>query len=90
MPRFRKKPIEIEAEQYLGPNLVSRGQNLPNSPFGVLWAEMWDGAKLCPYIVTIHGQKTFIECGDWIITEPDGVHHYPCKPDIFKDTYDPL
>jgi len=27
--------------------------------------------------------------GDWIITGVRG-EHYPCKPDIFKETYDVL
>lgn len=31
---------------------------------------------------------TTVAPGDWIITEPDGIHHYPCKPDIFENTYE--
>jgi len=27
--------------------------------------------------------------GDWIITDADG-RHYPCKPDIFAQTYEPV
>ena len=34
-----------------------------------------DGHNVCP--------------GDWIITGVKG-EHYPCKPDIFAATYDPL
>ena len=41
-------------------------------------------------VTTIHGQRTKVIIGDWIITEPDGVHHYPCKPDIFEQTYEPV
>ena len=41
------------------------------------------------YVVTIHNQKAYLADGDWIIVEPDGVHHYPCKPDIFAATYEP-
>lgn len=40
------------------------------------------------HVVTIHGQKTKIVDGDWILPEPDGVHFYPCKPDIFAATYE--
>ena len=39
-------------------------------------------------VTTIHGQKTAVIEGDWIITEPNGVNHYPCKPDIFRETYE--
>ena len=28
--------------------------------------------------------------GDWIITEPSGIGHYPCKPDVFALKYEPL
>lgn len=43
-----------------------------------------------PHLHTIHeGQKVSLEVGDWILPEPDGVHFYPCKPDIFAATYEP-
>jgi hypothetical protein len=42
------------------------------------------------YVVTIHGQRAVVADGDWIITEPDMIHHYPCKPEIFEATYDPV
>jgi hypothetical protein len=42
-----------------------------------------------PYIETIHhGQRVTVEEGDYIIPEPDGIHFYPCKPDIFDQTYE--
>jgi hypothetical protein len=28
--------------------------------------------------------------GDWIITELDGGHYYPCHPDVFAATYEPV
>lgn len=39
-------------------------------------------------IETLEGTMT-AEPGDWIIT---GIHgeQYPCKPDIFKETYEPF
>ena len=40
------------------------------------------------YVITIHEQRAYLLDGDWIITEPDGSHHYPCKPDIFEATYE--
>lgn len=39
------------------------------------------------FVITIHGQGTVVAPGDWIITEPDGEHHYPCKPDVFEARY---
>lgn len=41
-------------------------------------------------VTTIHGQETKVVIDDWIVTEPDGKHHYPIKPDIFDEMYSPL
>lgn len=73
--KFRKKPVIVEATQLEHP---------ATAPFGVQVGEngeMW--------VITIHGQKTPVVVGDWIITEPDGWHHYPCKPEIFAASYEP-
>jgi hypothetical protein len=80
MPKFRKKPVVIEAEQF--------HESTSPLPFATksaccLGPDGW-------YVITIHGQETKIVDGDWIIPEPDGVHFYPCKPDIFEATYDPV
>lgn len=76
MPKFRKKPIVIEAEQFIGQKDYPSGicycsNNLPK-----------------PHIHTlegIHEVKRF----DWIITGVQG-ERYPCKPDIFDATYEPV
>ncbi len=77
--RFKSKQIEIEANQFL-----KRGE----CPLGVMTAE--DGLH---YTITIHGQKTEVVPGDWIILENppgDGTRAYPCKPDIFARRYEPV
>ena len=51
--------------------------------------------KLCGKVMCNHGWIDTLEgghivCpGDWIITGVQG-EHYPCKPDIFEQTYDPI
>jgi len=76
MAKFRKKPVVIEAVQFDG--------NPAHDPSGV-WRREEDGS---PYVVTIHDQRCYLAPGDWIVPEPDGVHYYPVKPDIFAATYD--
>lgn len=77
--KFRKKPIVIEATQYTHPGCECRGVEYePETDF-----------TSRPFVTTVHLQKCYIEPGDWIIPEPDGVHYYPCKPDIFAATYEP-
>lgn len=82
MGKFRKKPIVIEAEQY--------APNMEVLPKGV--TEESTGSDLTghisAYVITIHLQKCYIQPGDWIIPEPDGIHYYPVKPDIFAATYE--
>lgn len=74
--RFVKKPVEIEAVQFDG---------VPaHDPPGVFRRE----SDLSPYVVTIHEQRVYLWPGDWIIPEPDGVHYYPVKPDVFAQMYE--
>lgn len=72
MPKFRKKPVVIEAVQYLGNNLLS----------GVCEC----AAAGIPHCHTLEGTLK-ISLGDWIITGIQG-ERYPCKPDIFEATYE--
>lgn len=85
MPRFRKKPVVVDAEQWSGPGLLVRGVErewVPTAP------DQERGYYLY-YVVTAHGQKTPVAPMDWVIAEPDGRGYYPCKPDIFAATYEP-
>ena len=76
MPKFRKKPVIIEAEQYDGLK-VTKG----------VCHDCADRS----HVHTIHDhQIVFLEVGDWVIPEPNGVNFYPCKPDIFAATYEPV
>jgi len=47
--------------------------------------------KLDPNIITSEGTMA-VNVGDWIIKEPFDKERqfYPCKPDIFAQTYDPV
>lgn len=82
MPKYRKKPVVIEARQFDGslesaqPILEWIGDARP--------AEYEDGHML---IKTLEGEHR-ADPGDWIIRGVQG-EFYPCKPDIFTATYDP-
>ena len=81
MAKFAKRPIVIEAEQYNG-RLV---RGMCNS------LSCYTSGNNEPHVHTIHaGQIVNLEVGDWIIPEPDGMHFYPVKPDIFAATYEPV
>lgn len=103
--KYRKKPVVVEATQWfkngdhpqdfsehgrggLTEGAVVRYFRHPNIPGNTVcskcsktmhehgWIDtLEDGHNVCP--------------GDWIITGIQG-EHYPCKPDIFEATYEPV
>ncbi len=85
MARYRKRPVIVEAEQWFP------GKEVP----GVTEVVYCDDNNVrhsagYGHCVTIHGQVTRVDPGDFMITEPDGKHHYPCKPEIFEASYEPV
>ena len=88
--KYRKKPIIIEAVQWTGLNLEEIksfvGESLKYDIIDIAWVV----GKSAPYvnmvIKTLEGDHTCTK-GDYIIK---GVHgeFYPCKPDIFEETYE--
>lgn len=84
MSKFRKKPVVIEARQFGGVLDASVatwcGGTIQESPVGIT------GGILC--IPTLEGTMT-ATVGDWIIRGVKG-EFYPCKPDIFAATYEPV
>lgn len=88
--RYRKKPVVIEAVRWFGHG--DHGLVTPwVHPSGVDASRGVCG--YCPAPMGVHGWvDTFegghIVCpGDWIIRGVKG-EHYPCKPDIFEQTYE--
>jgi hypothetical protein len=80
MPKFRKKPVVIEAVEFNGSNhqeviVFSNGNAMQLT--GMQHVE----------IPTLEGTMR-ADKGDWIIKGVNG-EFYPCKPDIFEKTYEP-
>jgi len=84
--KVRKKPITVNAIQFDGKNstaVEAWGVGLHGKiPFGVINA----GQKLV--IPTLEGEM-IADAGDWIICGIKG-EFYPCKPDVFFDSYEIL
>lgn len=80
MAKYRKRPVVIEAVQFTGVPVRGVCER----------AECYLNTSDVPHVHTVHGnQRINVKIGDWIIPEPDGVHFYPVKPDIFEATYEP-
>lgn len=83
MAAYRKKPVEIWAEQFHpdkkpwphGVEAIGRVPVDPTSRTGFR-------------IQTLEGWMV-VSIGDWII-EGVKAERYPCKPDIFEMTYEPV
>ncbi|WP_202881062.1 hypothetical protein [Sinorhizobium medicae] len=86
MQKFRKKPVVIEAIRYTGVNvpLLAKYEQFVGQTLEVRDRDN----VLCLVIPTLEGEIT-ASPGDWIIKGVQG-EFYPCKPDIFAATYDPV
>ena len=90
MPKYRKKPVEIEAVCFNGNN-TDEIINFCNKAEECAIAYSSDPAdigrvKKWIIIKTLEGNMKADE-GDFIIKGVNG-EFYPCKPDIFEKTYD--
>ena len=81
--KFRKKPVVVDAERYCS--------------YGTLDSMLTSSATCGTFQYTEEGTllintlKGVMEArdGDWIIKGVNG-EFYPCKPDIFAKTYEPV
>jgi hypothetical protein len=84
MPKFRKKPVVIEAIQWDG-NAATANRFLGEA-YGTDWEYAVHSNNIL--IPTLEGLMLG-NVGDWIIKGIKG-EFYPCKPDIFAATYEPV
>jgi len=82
---YRKKPVVIQAVQWLGRNYEEMDEFL-GGQFG--YQERFDGSDKADVVIATMEGTMRGEPGDWIIKGVKG-EFYPCKPDIFEATYEP-
>ena len=81
--KYRKKPVVIEAVRWLGNNHAEICEFFGDD-FEPLEIRGNEGV----YITTLEGVLR-ASVGDYIIKGVNG-EFYPCKPDIFAKTYEPV
>lgn len=89
MPKFRKKPVEIEAMQLTADSYIAVVDWLNRhaaAANGILYKEKASEASSFIIIHTLEGDHK-AQIGDWVIKGIKG-EFYPCKPDIFEATYE--
>lgn len=90
--KYRKKPVIIDAIQWTGYNPNEIKMFIGDAGEVFIHDAAWLAGVAPPKVeITIHtleGDMT-ASVGDYII---NGVHgeFYPCKPDIFEETYEPV
>jgi hypothetical protein len=90
MAKYRKKPVVIEAIRWTGTNWdeVCEFLNVPQNGRGDVETLKHDPSRMPVIIHTLEGDMR-AELGDYIIKGVKG-EFYPCKPDIFEQTYEPV
>ncbi|MBQ1122634.1 hypothetical protein [Streptomyces sp. B15] len=98
MPKFRKRPVEIDAHQWFrnGDHPADGPADGEGDVVRYFRHPKYRGTEthdLCGRVWHEHGWIDTLEgghtvCpGDWILTGVQG-ERYPCKPDIFEATYE--
>lgn len=87
MPKYRKKPVIIEAVQWDPDDMEVVGSVIGSMMVNGLDASIGNDDKNL-LINTLEGTMSASR-GDWIIKGVAG-EFYPCKPDIFEATYEKM
>jgi hypothetical protein len=86
MSRYRKKPVVVDAWQWLGTTFEDAKQFVEKTslhiPITISSRKGVTGMLISTFEGNMIAQK-----GDWIIKGVKG-EVYPCKPDIFEQTYE--
>ena len=87
--RYRKKPVIVDAVVWNG----KFNKGIENFAWLITPQDRQKVCEQCGYLISEHGRIETLEghhivCpGDWLITGVKG-ERYPCKPDIFDQTYE--
>lgn len=83
--KFQKRPVVIDAVQWF-----KHGDHPAVEQYGQGIIDQYPAYAQCGTIKTLednHYTRHHVVPGDWIITGVKG-EQYPCKPDVFEQTYE--
>jgi hypothetical protein len=83
--RFRKKPLEVDAEQFT----EEKKNRVFNWMDGNRYPD-FEGNDPIIRFTTIHGDEAVARIGDWVVKDSEPGTYYPVKNDVFAKTYDPV
>jgi hypothetical protein len=85
--KYRKKPVVIEAVQHFN-NMGTVTAEIPSWLIDACMQGIVKAVGPDTFIHTLEGDMK-VNDGDWIIRGVKG-ELYPCKPEIFAATYEPV
>jgi len=84
--KYRKKPVVVDAIQWTGKNTSAVRRFCPAT------VRVYDGRKISYLLIPALSGRHVVRKNDWIIRSAKGklspCKFYPCKPDIFEQTYE--
>jgi len=92
MPKFRRKPVIVEAIRWFPHNYDEIVQPYPDAddhcgrPCNMCGQDMHDHGWI---VDTVNNNKFLVCPGNWVVADANG-EHYPMSPDKFAEMYDPL
>jgi hypothetical protein len=89
MQKFTKKPVTVEAFQITKEMILNDSfpvEGVIKLAFKNSHPERKELYDYRYYIETLEGDMN-VQVGDWVIKGVEG-EYYPCKPDIFEQTYE--
>lgn len=83
MPKYKKRPVIVDAEQWDGTEWQAKELGLYN------WLPYADGKPFITAELNIPGRSRRLRPGDWIITDYTGQRRV-CSAAKFEQTYEPV
>lgn len=89
MQKYKSLPSECMAEQFGGfyATPYPEGVEMEDNSNDAARTEMF--GRYAFYVITTHGQRAYLQPGDWVVREPNGNGYYPVKPEIFEKRWTP-
>ena len=96
MTKFRKLPVVVDAVKWSGFNAGAIEQftgstclHVQDNNYSSVGNPNLDSVKDAVLVIPTLEGDMYADAGDWIIKGVAG-EFYPCKPDIFVKTYEPV
>ena len=89
MSKYRKKPVVVEAMQFIDNHEICNSHEIAEWVKANEWPIQLENGRLWLKTLESADGRHLVSPSDWVIKGVKG-EFYPCKPDIFAATYEPV